>query len=66
MAKLLTLLEQHLDREPPTVVIQAITWWETTLAHVKLQECGLGVHLSVKVCCYHTCMYGTAKYLTLV
>ena len=45
MAKLVTLLEQHLDRQPPTVVTQATTWWETILAHVKLQESGLGVHL---------------------
>ena len=46
----LVLLEQHLDRQPPTVVTQATTWWETVLAHVKTQECGLGVHLPVKVC----------------
>ena len=50
MAKLVTLLEQHLDRRPPTVVTQAITWQETILAHVKLMESGLGVHLPVKVC----------------
>ena len=49
MVKLVTLLEQHLDRQPPTVVTQATTWWETILAHVKLQERGLGVHLPVKV-----------------
>ena len=49
MVKLLTLLEQHLDRQPPTVVMQATTWWEAVLAHVKLQECGLGVHLPVNV-----------------
>ena len=49
MAKLLTLLEQHLDRQPPTVVMQATTRWEAVLAHVKLQECGLGVHLPVNV-----------------
>ena len=66
MAKLLTLPEQHLDRQPPTVVIQATLWWEPAIALVKLQECGLEMHLPVKVCCYHTCMYGTAKYLTLV
>ena len=41
MAKLVTLLEQNLDRLPPTVVIQATPWWETTLVYVKLQECGL-------------------------
>ena len=49
MAKLVTLLEQHLDRQPFTVVIQASTWWEIILALVKLQECGLKVHLPVKV-----------------
>ena len=52
MAKLMTQVEQHLDRQPPTVVIQATTWWETVLACVGLQECGLGVHLPVNVCCY--------------
>ena len=50
MAKLITLLEQHLDRQPPIVVAQATTWWKTVLALVKLQEIGLGVHLPVKVC----------------
>ena len=50
MAKLVTLLDQHSDRQPPTVVIQATTWWEAVLAYVKLQECGLGVHLPVNVC----------------
>ena len=49
MAELVTLLEQHMERQPPTVVIQATTWWEAALAHVKLQECGLGVHLPVQV-----------------
>ena len=49
MAKLLTLLEQYLDGQSPTVVIQAIIWWEAVLALVKLRECGLGVHLPVKV-----------------
>ena len=49
MAKLVTLLDQHSDRQPPTVVMQATTWWEAVLAHVKLQECGLGVHLPVNV-----------------
>ena len=52
MAKLVTLLEQHLNRQPPTVVKQATAWWETILAHVKLQESGLGVNLPVNVCCY--------------
>ena len=50
MARLIMLLEQHLDRQPPTVVTQATTWWETVLALVKLQEIGLWVHLPVKVC----------------
>ena len=49
MAKLDTSVEQHLDRQPPTVVMLATTWWEVVLAHVKLQECGLGVHLPVNV-----------------
>ena len=49
MAKLLTLLEQYLDGQPPIVVIQAIIWWEAVIALVKLQVCGLGVHLPVKV-----------------
>ena len=49
MARLISLLE-HLDRQPPTVVTQASTWWEMVLALVKVQECGLGVHLPVKVC----------------
>ena len=49
MARLITLLEQHLERQPPTVVTQATTWWETVLALVKLQELGLGVNLPVKV-----------------
>ena len=49
MAKLLTLLEQHMEKQPPTVVIQATSWWEAVLALVKLQECGLGMHLLVQV-----------------
>ena len=49
MAVLITLLEQHLGRQPPTVVTQATTWLETEPALVKLQEIGLGVHLPVKV-----------------
>ena len=52
MARLLSLLEQQLDRMPPTVVTQATIWWETVLALVKLQEIGLGVYLAVKVCYY--------------
>ena len=50
MAELVTLL-QRMDIEPPTVVTQAITGREAVLAHVKLQEGGLGVHLPVDVCC---------------
>ena len=46
----LVQLEQHLDSQPPTVVIQVTTWQETVFAHVKLQECGLRVHLPVHVC----------------
>ena len=45
-------MEQHLDRQPPTVVTQATTWWETVLAHVKLMEYSLGVHLPVSECCH--------------
>ena len=52
MAKLVIPVEQHLDRLPPTVVIQATTWWETAIIHAELQECGLVVHLPVRVCCY--------------
>ena len=49
MAELVTLVEQHMERQPPTVVIQALVRWEAELAHVKLQGCGLGVHLPVQV-----------------
>ena len=49
MAGLVTLVEQHTDKQPPTVVILATLWWEVVLALVNLQECGLGVHLPVKV-----------------
>ena len=55
MAKLLALLEQHLDRQPPTVVIQATIWWEALIALVNLQECGLVVYLPVKVCYMYAC-----------
>ena len=48
MAELVTL-EEHMDIEPPTVVIQATTKWEAVVALVYLQERGLGVHLSVDV-----------------
>ena len=53
MAKLVMLLEQHLDRLLPTVVLEATYWWEAQLTLVKLQKCGLGVHLPVKVHCYY-------------
>ena len=65
MAKLVTLMEQHFERQPPTVVIQATTWWETVIAHVKLQECGLGVHLPVKVCNLLTITYVRLMHLFL-
>ena len=46
-----------MEREPPTVAIQATTELEAVLALVSLQEGGLGVHLHVDVCCYYfTCM----------
>ena len=53
MVKLVTLLEQYMDKEPPTVVIQATTWWEAQLALVKLQEYGLEMHLTAKVGCWY-------------
>ena len=49
MAKLVTLLEQHLERQPPTVVQHTTNWWEVVFAHVKLQESGLGMHLPVNI-----------------
>ena len=55
MVELVTLVEQHMEREPTTTAIQAITEWEAVLALVYLQEDGLGVHLPVKVCCH--CMH---------
>ena len=55
MAKLVTLGEQHLDKQPPTIVIQATLWWEIVLALVNLQECGLAVYLPVKVCYMYAC-----------
>ena len=58
MAVLITLLEQHFNKMPPTVVTQATTWWETVLTLVKPQEIGLGVHLSVEVCYYTLCTCG--------
>jgi len=50
MGRLVTVVGQHSDRQPPTDVIQATTWLEAVVAHVKLQEGGLEVHLHVKVC----------------
>ena len=50
MAELVTLVEQHMDTLPTTTVIQATDWSEAVLAHVKLQEVGLGAHLPVHVC----------------
>ena len=49
MAMLVKVVEQHLDIQPPTAVIQGTAWWEAVLAHVKLQEGGLEVHLPVNV-----------------
>ena len=49
MAKLVTLREQGLDSQPPTVVMQATACWEAVLEHVKLQESGLGVNLLAHV-----------------
>ena len=43
----LVILEQPMEAEPPTIVIQATQ--VTVLALVKLQEGGLEVHLSVIV-----------------
>ena len=64
MARLITLLEQDLDRMPPTVVTQATTWWETVLALVKQKKIGLGGHLPVKVCYYTLCTCG--PFMTLL
>ena len=48
MAELVTL-EEHINRELPTVAIQATTEWEAVVALVYIQEHGLGVHLPVHV-----------------
>ena len=64
-----TVEEQQLDREPPTVAIQAITWWEAVRALVKAQECGLAVHQPVHVCCDYTpqmYVYIMGKHLVVV
>ena len=50
MAVLVTIVEQHLDRQLHTVVIPATSWWAAVLEHVKLLEGGLEVHLPVHVC----------------
>ena len=60
MARLITLLETHWDRQPPTVVTQAMTWWETVIALVKLQEIGLRVHLPVQV---HLLLINLCRYV---
>ena len=50
MAELATRLEQHTDRRPPTVAIQATTdGSEALFALANPQEDGLGVHLPVEV-----------------
>ena len=49
MAELVTLVEQHMERQLPTVAVQAMIWWELVFALVNLQECGLAVHLPVEV-----------------
>ena len=49
MAVLVTVVEQHSDRQLRTVVIQATSWWAEVLVYVKLQEDGLVVHLPVNV-----------------
>ena len=49
MVVLVTVVEQHSDRQPHTVVTQATSWWEAVLEHVKLLEDGLEVHLPVHV-----------------
>ena len=41
---------QHMERQPPTDVTQAITWWAPALEDVPLQEVGPEVHLPVEVC----------------
>ena len=57
MAELVTLVEQHMERELPTVAIHATTEWEAVLALVYLQEGGLGVHQHVHVCLLHACAW---------
>ena len=44
-----------MEKQPPTIAIQATDWWEAAVAHVKLQQCGLGVHLPVTVTTLLSC-----------
>ena len=66
MAELVTLVEQHMEKEPPTVVILATTWWEAEPEHVTLQEVGLGVNLPVRVCCYTNLSSNYQPYLCIL
>ena len=50
MAELATLEEQRLDKQLPTVVIQATTWWEVPVASVNFIKNGLSVNQPVNVC----------------
>ena len=59
MGRLVTWLEQHSSRQPPTTVIQATTGWEAVIAHVMLEEDCPEANLPVHVCCYylsHVCI----------
>ena len=49
IARLVTLGELHLDRQPPTVVMQATAWWETVLTHVKKYGLGLNLHAEPQI-----------------
>ena len=49
MVELVTLVEQHMEKEPTITAIQATTEWGAVLVHVYLQGHGLEVHLSVNV-----------------
>ena len=53
MAKSVTPLGTHMDSQSPTTVMKAISCWETTLAYVKLLECGQGVYQLVNVHFYN-------------
>ena len=54
MAKLVTLLEQHMEREPPTVAIQALPSWLMLKMYI-LRAFGLfaggGRRCSLWACC---------------